>query len=160
MAQTINMAAHQFFTAFEEFNMPETDSAEFTTPTISNFNQQEKSVLRNLFDACEKFNLPNVSSSDSMSSLASGHSSCSNFDELLELQDASFLRKLFLAVQSFSFMSQGHSRLPGAPKTAPVDQAPLTFEQLSGLQKLLVAFDEFTNPPVDETKTENFPKFC
>ena len=157
--------AQNFFHAFQEFNAPlelysEVNSADEQNQTKK---PKDKSSIRNLFNACEKFNMPQIASTDSLASCTtstsiSTNSSCSNFDELLFDENASFPTKVYNAFEKFTRVlnpDQFRSRLPGAG-AAPT--APLTFEQLGVLQKILLAFEEFVDPHLEEN--DQFPKFC
>ena len=158
--------AKDLFYAFQEFNLPESESIndfekiKYNTQNL-NDNQilfKDKTVMLKFFDAYEKFSIPQVNSYDSLASLST-NSSSSNLEELMN-HDATLYEKLIHAVERFTISAQGHSRLPGAG--APPKPA-LTFEQASFLQKFLIAVDAFIHPPANEDGNEDqaqIPKFC
>lgn len=158
----VQSMARNFFSAWEEFNDVRADSP--TPDWVDNHDQKlpDRSALQNLFAAYEKFNLPSHHTShESLPSLASStNSSCSDFNDLIS-RDASFQAKVFHALQRVTIGNQRPSRLPFAP-TEPHQQNQLSFEELSMMKKLLVAFQEFVNPQSDQNDPDNnaFPKFC
>ena len=179
---TLTMAKH-IFNAFEEFNLPSNESSNELQLSTDSFQQEQRNIittttntdsaLLKLFKAYEKFNLPGVASTESLSSLASlsTNSSSSNLeDSIMPPSDASIPTKLFHAIEKFTLTPQGHSRLPGAPTAAPVACSTLTFEQLNILQKILIALEDFIHPAHEHDQDTDisssngdigdFPKFC
>lgn len=160
--------AKNFFSAFEECTIQQSESSTnldgwASSPRKASLNNDSSSFLSSFLEAYEKFNMPQIASSDTLvsmassaalSSLGSTHSSCSNFDEISP--DANIPTKLYFALEKLTVDMQGNCRLPPYTKK----QDALTTEELTLVQRFFVALEAFMQLNNDEGSEEPFPKFC
>jgi len=158
--------AKNLFNAFEEFTVPRSESTSALNEAPLRATSKRNTTFGAVFfEAYEKFNLPQVASTDSLASMASSatlsslgstHTSCSNFDEIIP-SDANMTTKLYLALEKLTVNMQGSCRLPPSAEA----HTPLTTDELTLVQRFFAALEEFLQvEDSNDIPGEGFPKFC
>ena len=140
-----------------------------SSDALTSFQLQSRSkihkstFLGKFFDAFEKFNLPQVNSTDSLSSMASCNSMSSlasnGSSEFLNQQDISELslpKKFFRAVEDVTIQSQPMS------KYKPCTLLERSSSSSSLFGKIFIAFETFVDSgdAHEYADENNFPKLC